>query len=131
MTGIDIMVRIGLAVLRIRKVTVTEEAAEIDETDSESGGYGECDENGFVQAKVAMEGYIRRADLGPLVVNQLLTNVLIAWDGEIAIPTVNKRDYFPKLKVLTFEKVGGVKEGSITYNFTAKSSGIYYPMGVS
>ena len=64
MTGVDIKVRFGhgATILRIKKVDVNDSVApEIDETDSESGGFGECDESGVKQAEVTFEGWVRRA----------------------------------------------------------------------
>lgn len=130
MTGYNIKVRVGSLVFRVSKVTISGSVGEIDETDSESGGYSDVDESGIASADVTLEGWVRAADGAPPVEGQLLTNVLIAWDGSIAVPTVNKRHYFPKLKILTSEHTGEVRGGSISYTLTCKSSGVYYPMGV-
>lgn len=132
MTGIFIKVRFNAgSVCRCRRVTVDGDVGEIDETDGESGGYGECDESGVAQADVTLEGYRRRADLGPIIEGDLLLNVLIAWDGNVAAPVVDKRHLFPKLKVLKSNTTGEVRGGSITYTLTCKSSGPYAPPGVN
>jgi hypothetical protein len=132
-TGINIKVRFGASgVLRVRRATVKEAAVEIDETDGESGGFGECDDNGVLQADVTFEGYVRSADAAPPNVNDILANVLVAWDGNVAVPVVNKRHLFPKLKILDFERTGTVRGGDgIVYTLTCKSSGTYKPMGVA
>lgn len=135
MTGVFIKVRFGTtgspSVIRVRRVTADGDVGEIDETDGESGGYGECDESGVAQENVTLEGYLRRADLAPIIEGDLLTNVLIAWDGNVATPDINKRHSIPKLKVLKSNVTGEVRGGSITYSLTCKSSGIYYPPGVT
>lgn len=131
MTGVNIKCRFDAAIQRIRKVTVKESVGEIDETDSESGGFGDCDESGVNQADVIFEGYIRSADGAPPVRGALLTNVLVAWDGNVGAPVVNKRHLFPKLKILDAEKIGETRGGSITYTLTCKSSGTYKTMGES
>lgn len=136
MTGVNIKVRYGpdianLLTLRVRKVDVDDAVGEIDETDSESGGYGECDETGVAQADVTLEGFTRSADLAPLKRGDLLLNVLIAWDGNVAVPVVNKRDLFTKLKILSCQRTGETRGGSIVYTLRCKSSGTYYPMGVA
>lgn len=130
MTGVNIKCRFGASIQRIRKVTVKGAVGEIDETDSESGGYGDCDDTGVNQADVILEGYVRLADGAPPQHGDLISNVLVAWDGNVAVPVVNKRDFFPKLKILDAEKIGETRGGSITYTLTCKSSGIWYPMGV-
>src|SRR5262245_42552130 len=112
MTGVNIKVRINGAVQRIRKVTVKGSVGEVDETDSESGGFGDCDESGVNQADVIFEGYIRSADGAPPRNGDLLTNVLVAWDGNVAAPVANKRDLFPRLKILDAERTGETRGGS-------------------
>jgi len=130
MTGVNIKVRFNVAVQRVRKVTVKGSVGEIDETDSESGGFGDCDESGVDQADVIFEGYIRSADGPPPRHGDLLTNVLIAWDGNVAAPVVNKRDLFTKLKILEAERTGETRGGSVLYTLTCKSSGVWKPIGV-
>lgn len=132
MTGVDIRVRVGAAlVLRVKRVTIDGAVGEIDETDGESGGFGECDENGVSQADITFEGWMRRADLAPIVEGDLLPDVLVAWDGNVAVPVVNKRHAFPKVKVLKANTTGEVRGGSISYTLTCKSSGPYAPPGVA
>lgn len=131
MTGVNIKVRFGANVQRVRKVTVKGSVGEIDETDSESGGFGDCDESGVEQADVVFEGYIRSADGPPPKQGDLLANVLVAWDGNVAAPVANKRDLFAKLKILDAERTGETRGGSITYTLTCKSSGIWKPIGVT
>jgi len=131
MTGTNIKVRLNGNVQRIRKVTVKGSVGEIDETDSESGGFGDCDESGVDQADVIFEGYVRAADGAPPKHGDLLTNVLVAWDGNVAAPVVNKRDLFAKLKIFDSEKIGETRGGSIMYTLTCKSSGEWKPMGVA
>src|SRR5262245_44747181 len=109
MTGVNIKCRFnGGAVMRIRKVDTDEDAGEIDETDSESGGFGECDDSGVVQTDVVFDGYVRRTDLTPPAVGDLLLNVLIAWDGNVAQPNPNFRHLFPRLKILKATKTGQI-----------------------
>ncbi len=131
MTGVNIKCRFNSVVQRIRKATVKWSTNEIDETDSESGGFGDCDDTGVQQADVTLEGYVRSADGAPPKQGDLLTNVLVAWDGSVTIPVVNKRDFFPKLKILDVERIGEVRGGSVAYTLTCKSSGIGYAMGVA
>lgn len=131
MTGVNIKCRFNGVVARIRKVTVKPAVNEIDETDSESGGFGDCDDSGVHQADVTLEGYVRSADGAPPREGDLLTNVLVAWDGNVAVPVANKRDFFPKLKILDVERTGETRGGSITYTLTCKSSGTFFPMGVA
>jgi len=133
MTGINIKVRFGAtgaSIIRVRRVTTKDGMNEIDETDSESGGYGDCDDNGVAQCDVTFEGWVRRADSGPPVVGDLYSSVLIAWDGNIAAPNPDFSHFIPKLKIFDVERTGEIRGGSISYNLTCKSSGIYYPMGV-
>lgn len=131
MSGVDIKVRFNInGIMRIRKVTCKGTRNEIDETDSESGGFGDCDENGVAQQEVTFEGYLRRADLAPPVEGDLFENVLVAWDGNVANPVVNKRHLFAKLKIFDVEIMGETKGGSIMYTLTCKSSGAYKPPGI-
>lgn len=136
MTGYNIKVRFGYGgsaglIMRVRKVSTDGDVGEIDETDSESGGYGDCDDSGVAQRSVTFEGFVRAADAAPPVEGDLLTNVLIAWDGNVAAPNVNKREFFNKLKILKAARDGEVRGGSISYTLTCKSSGPYKPMGIA
>jgi len=131
MTGVNIKVRVGSTIYRVRKVTVNETVGEIDETDGESGGFGECEDSGVTQADVTLEGWVRSADTTPPLPGDLLTSVNVCWDGVTATPTVNKRHNFPKLKILAVQREGEVKGGSISYTLTCKSSGTYKSMGVA
>lgn len=132
MTGVNIKCRFnGGVIMRVRKVTVDEDAGEIDETDGESGGFGECDDSGVTQADVTFEGFVRSADGAPPNVGDLLSNVLIAWDGNVAAPVVNKRHLFSKLKIMKVQRTGECRGGSIMYTLNCKSSSSYKPMGVS
>lgn len=132
MTGKNIKCRFnGGVIMRIRRVDVDEDAGDVDETDSESGGFGDHDDSGVVEADVVLEGYVRSADLAPPNVGDLLVNVLVAWDGNVAAPVVNKRHFFPKLKIHKVRRTGQTRGESITYTLTCKTSGPYYPMGVT
>lgn len=130
MTGFNIKCRYGVNILRVRKVTTDGDVGVIDETDSESGGYGDCDESGVAETDVLLEGFRRSADAAPIIEGSLFTNFLIAWDGNVASPVINKRHLFPKLKVHKANQTGETR-GGITYTLTCKSSGIYYPPGIS
>ncbi len=133
MTGINVKGRFGSgpSIIRFARVTCDGSAGEVDETDSESGGYGECDESGVVQQNITMEGWIRSADGAPWYEGQLVTDLLICWDGNVAAPVVNKRHFFPKAKVLSFQVKGGARDGSVAFTASLKSSGPYKPMGIA
>lgn len=129
MTGKNVKIRIGAAILRCYEVSVNESAGEIDETDGESGGFGDCDDTGVQQAEVTFKINWRVTDGIPPVRGSLWENVLIAWDGNVVVPVVVKRHFFPKLKVLSVEYSGQTRgKNEITVN--AKSSGPYLPPGV-
>jgi hypothetical protein len=133
MTGADIKVRYGPSgefIVRVNEVDSEGEVGEIDETDGESGGFGDCDENGVAQRNVTFRGWIRRIDSAPPVEGQTLENVLIAWDGNVAVPTLDKRELYAKLKLLKVRVTGKVRGESVMYELTCKSSGEYKPMGV-
>lgn len=133
MTGADIKIRFGPSsefIMRVNEVDSDGEVGEIDETDGESGGFGDCDESGIAQRNVTIRGWIRRQDEAPPVEGQVLQNVLIAWDGNVAAPNINKREFYEKLKLFKVRITGKVRGESVMYELTCKSSGPYKPMGV-
>lgn len=130
MTGVNIKVRVGALVLRCSKVTTEGSATDQDVSDGESGGYAERTSGGLVERTVTFEGWRRDTDGAPPLENEVLPNVLIAWDGNVAVPTVNKREYYSSLVIMTATRTGEVRGGSQAYTLVTKSSGPYYPEGV-
>lgn len=128
MTGKNIKVRVDAAVWRIFNLNVDDTSGEIDETDGESGGYGDYDDSGIREANVTFESNLRSADGAPYTPGTLLEDVLVAMDGNVAVPVVNKRYLFPKLKIMSVSGRGETK-GKITYSFTCRTSGVYYAPG--
>lgn len=128
MTGKNIKIRVGPNVIRTYETTVEESVGEIDETDGESGGYGECDDSGVRQADVTLKINWRAADGAPPKAGDLLANVLIAWDGNTAVPVVNKRHLFNFLKVLRVTPSGNTR-GKNEITVVCKSSGAFKAPG--
>ena len=131
MTGKNAKVRYGSGpiTMRIFSWDVDDTAGEIDETDGESGGYGETDDTGIRQANLTLRGNLRSADGAPPVAGALLADFLLAFDGNVAGGgTVNKRYLFDAVKVLNF-KINGETRGKIEFTMTAKSSGAYFAPG--
>jgi hypothetical protein len=128
MTGKNIKIRVGANTLRVYEATVEDVVGEIDETDGESGGYGDCDDSGVRQCDVTLKINWRAADGAPPKAGDLLANVLIAWDGNTVAPVVNKRHLFNYLKVLRVTPTGSTR-GKNEITVVAKSSGAFKAPG--
>ena len=125
MTGKNMKARYGdEVIMRIFRVEVETETGEIDETDGESGGHGERDDTGVADASFTLTGNMRLADGAPPKDGDLLEDFLLALDGNVAVPVVNKRYAVPYLKVLRF-RITGETRGKIEFTMSAKNSGSF------
>ncbi len=132
MTGKNLKIRYGAGptTLRVFEATILEEVGEVDETDGESGGYGERADTGVQECSITFKANWRAADGAPPLAGDVLADVLVAWDGNTVVPVVNKRHLFTYVKILSAERTGQTR-GKIEVTYTAKSSGPYKLPGVA
>lgn len=130
MTGKNVKIRVGSDTIRTYETTVEDIVGEIDETDGESGGFGECDDVGVRQADVTFKINWRAADGAPPKAGDALSSVLIAWDGNTVSPVVNKRHSFNKLRVMRVTSASTTR-GKNEITVVCKSTGSYLRPGES
>ncbi len=119
----NVRVRINGAIHRIDTLEITDEAGELDTTDSESGGWGEVEDTGIQDSYVTFDGNynVGGAPLVNFYPGALLTNVIVYLGTTLAEPKYT----YAAFRVLSARVSSQTRGGKVRIQLRGKNHGIY------